>query len=335
MTVETLAGVISFDRLVSSERDYDFLIFSINGVEKGRWSGVEATFTTAEYPISAGRNTFSWSFTKDDVDFDDVGFDTAFVDNIHLPGSEQKQRFFVSNKAPNLDQNILLSPVGLGQTLELMQTTAPESGGSQTTTFDFQVRDAAGGGGSLSIGQGLVSDVMGDNIVAGVTVTDPSGKVFDLTESALQFDNSLVRLPARVLEEQRDLTLSFQLSTTQVGPQTILSARDLSGTTSFTVRLADSNTLIVEDADGSGAAFAVSPYSLTDGEPHQLAIIRDAAHGRFQLWVGGQEAVNRCSYPFRRAQPPRQYRTIWLLAHRQRRLRLLTCGRPRHTRLSI
>jgi len=75
-------GDISFYKKVSSENNYDYLHFYINGIEKDAWAG-EVNWSQASYPISAGLNTFTWSFEKDYSVSN--GSDCAWVDNIIIP----------------------------------------------------------------------------------------------------------------------------------------------------------------------------------------------------------------------------------------------------------
>jgi hypothetical protein len=57
---------ISFFKKVSSEDGYDYLHFSIDGVQKGSWSGTEA-WSYSAYPVSMGAHTFQWAYEKDTV----------------------------------------------------------------------------------------------------------------------------------------------------------------------------------------------------------------------------------------------------------------------------
>jgi hypothetical protein len=67
---------------VSSEEDYDELLFFIDGVNQGNWSG-ENGWTTVEFPItSPGLHTFTWSYGQDKSD--SAGSDAAWVDNIEF-----------------------------------------------------------------------------------------------------------------------------------------------------------------------------------------------------------------------------------------------------------
>jgi len=80
---------IQFDYKVSSEhnnesRRYDRLIFSIDGTVISRWSGIKNdTFKMSN--ISAGRHVFSWKYEKDSAV--SAGDDTAWIDNINIPGT--------------------------------------------------------------------------------------------------------------------------------------------------------------------------------------------------------------------------------------------------------
>lgn len=80
--LSTQQSVISFYYKVSSESNYDFLNFYINNNLVDSWSG-EIDWTFAEYPISAGTNTFKWEYEKDS--YVDDGSDCAWIDFVQLP----------------------------------------------------------------------------------------------------------------------------------------------------------------------------------------------------------------------------------------------------------
>ena len=73
---------ISFWKKVSSENNYDFLRFFIDGNEQGSWSG-NVSWSQSSYPVSAGIHTFTWSYTKD-VSVSN-GSDCAWIDYIIFP----------------------------------------------------------------------------------------------------------------------------------------------------------------------------------------------------------------------------------------------------------
>jgi uncharacterized protein YjdB len=75
-------GFVTFYYKVESEANYDFLTFSIDGVQQGAWSGAVA-WTQASYPITAGSHTLTWTYSKDGSWF--VGLDTAWVSQVTLP----------------------------------------------------------------------------------------------------------------------------------------------------------------------------------------------------------------------------------------------------------
>lgn len=76
------AGDISFYYSVSSEQDYDYLKFKINGAKIAEWSG-NIPWTLATYPVGVGQNTFKWEYDKDGNW--SSGQDCAFIDYIVFP----------------------------------------------------------------------------------------------------------------------------------------------------------------------------------------------------------------------------------------------------------
>ncbi len=73
---------ISFYVKTSSEQDYDYLMFSIDGVWQGQWSG-ETPWTRVSFPVAPGNRIFKWLYLKD-LSFA-YGQDRAWVDFIALP----------------------------------------------------------------------------------------------------------------------------------------------------------------------------------------------------------------------------------------------------------
>ena len=73
---------ISFYYRVSSENGYDKLHFYIDNQEKNNWSGSVA-WTKASYPVTAGRHTYKWTYTKDS--YQTGGSDCAWIDYVGLP----------------------------------------------------------------------------------------------------------------------------------------------------------------------------------------------------------------------------------------------------------
>ena len=73
---------IKFWRKVSSESDFDKLIFKIDNVVKGSWSGSK-NWLQMIYPVTTGTHTFKWIYEKDYAG--SSGSDCAWVDYIELP----------------------------------------------------------------------------------------------------------------------------------------------------------------------------------------------------------------------------------------------------------
>ncbi len=78
------AGTISFYYKVSSEANYDYLRFYIDGSKKGEWAGT-VNWTLAEYPVGEGDHTFRWTYSKDGSQ--SVGSDCGWVDYITFPAT--------------------------------------------------------------------------------------------------------------------------------------------------------------------------------------------------------------------------------------------------------
>ena len=119
-------GTFSFYSMVSSETNYDFLIFYIDGVEQDRWSG-EQWWEEHSYEITAGYHSFTWLYLKDySVD---GGLDAAWIDYIALP--------------PHLDETAEQADLPL--TLHPNPTTDQISiDWEQEGDFEIQVFDANG-----------------------------------------------------------------------------------------------------------------------------------------------------------------------------------------------
>jgi hypothetical protein len=97
-------GEISFMKKVSSESNYDFLKFYIDGQLQGEWSG-EVNWSAETFFVMAGQHTFSWIYSKDGSV--SSGSDYAWVDYILFPpmnsavGLEQQELFSEFNVYPN------------------------------------------------------------------------------------------------------------------------------------------------------------------------------------------------------------------------------------------
>jgi len=82
LTTNFIAGIGSFDFKVSSETNWDFLNFYVNGVLYKQWSG-EVGWANYSFALNAGTNTLEWSYVKDPNI--SSGLDAAFIDDVNLP----------------------------------------------------------------------------------------------------------------------------------------------------------------------------------------------------------------------------------------------------------
>lgn len=77
-------GIITFAYKVSSESGYDFLEFLVDGVVRGRWSGL-LDWNIFSLELQAGTHTFTWRYSKDGNTV--AGEDAAWIDSVVLPGT--------------------------------------------------------------------------------------------------------------------------------------------------------------------------------------------------------------------------------------------------------
>jgi hypothetical protein len=82
LTLDCISGQISFYYKVSSEPNYDYLRFYIDGTQQDQWSGNE-DWIQVSFPVRAGRRTFEWTYSKDETS--SYGSDTAWIDDIVFP----------------------------------------------------------------------------------------------------------------------------------------------------------------------------------------------------------------------------------------------------------
>jgi hypothetical protein len=76
------AGNISFYRKVSSETNYDYLRFFIDGIQQAQWAG-EVAWGEVSFPVTTGLHTFMWRYYKDGSV--SSGSDCAWIDYIVFP----------------------------------------------------------------------------------------------------------------------------------------------------------------------------------------------------------------------------------------------------------
>ena len=94
----TVADTLSFYYKVSSEENYDKLIFKIDGQTKGEWSG-NVSWTRAAYPVNPGVHTYQWTYSKDY--YGSSGHDCAYIDYISFPCGKVNHPIGINEYAQN------------------------------------------------------------------------------------------------------------------------------------------------------------------------------------------------------------------------------------------
>jgi len=82
LTTNLASGTVSFFFKVSSEPEFDYFSFYIDGVQQQKSSG-ELDWTTFTTQVGSGSHTLEWRYTKDQNGTS--GLDAAFIDNVNLP----------------------------------------------------------------------------------------------------------------------------------------------------------------------------------------------------------------------------------------------------------
>lgn len=136
----TSASNISFYYKVSSEFNWDWLRFYIDGIEKGAWSGNQG-WAQASYAVTPGTRTFLWKYEKDGSQIG--GSDKAWIDLVIFP-PQSNPLVITTTSLPN-------GQVGVPYSQQLSS-----DGGTGTKTWIDLGDDLSGTGLTLS-SSGLVS----------------------------------------------------------------------------------------------------------------------------------------------------------------------------------
>ncbi len=134
------AANVSFYYKVSSELNWDWLRFYIDGVEKGAWSG-SVGWAQASYAVTPGTRTFQWKYVKDGSQI--AGSDKAWIDLVIFP-PQSNPLVITTTSLPN-------GQVGVPYSQQLVS-----EGGNGTKTWIDLGDNLSGTGLSLST-SGLVS----------------------------------------------------------------------------------------------------------------------------------------------------------------------------------
>ncbi|NOR43967.1 MAG: T9SS type A sorting domain-containing protein [Candidatus Delongbacteria bacterium] len=78
-----IQGNVSFQYKTSSEGNYDYLKFYIDGIEQGKWSGV-TSWNEVSFTVGSGSHNFKWTYQKDGST--SYGSDCAWIDRIVFEG---------------------------------------------------------------------------------------------------------------------------------------------------------------------------------------------------------------------------------------------------------
>ncbi len=79
------AGTVSFWKKVSSEQNYDYLRFYLNGSVRSQWSGTTDVWSQVSFEVQPGANVFTWEYSKDSMV--SGGSDCAWIDDIVFPST--------------------------------------------------------------------------------------------------------------------------------------------------------------------------------------------------------------------------------------------------------
>jgi len=125
-------GEINFFRTVSSEANYDYLEFYIDGTMMDHWSG-DVGWEEETYSITAGTHTVEWRYVKDT--YVTGGTDCARIDFISFPA--------LGNSSPpiaNVNPTIVNKELGINQIDE--EIIELSNIGGQTLNYDITISDS-------------------------------------------------------------------------------------------------------------------------------------------------------------------------------------------------
>lgn len=147
----TAGQTLSFDWSVSSENNYDWMTFTVNGNTVQRISGTHS-FASYSYTIpSNGMYTFTWTYSKDTSA--SSGSDSACLDNIAISGTQPQpvegDSLNIALNAPgsNIDFNDDLTHPWAIDSSEAGRVSIKSTitGDSQDQVVYFRIRDAHAG----------------------------------------------------------------------------------------------------------------------------------------------------------------------------------------------
>lgn len=127
---------LSFWLRVSSEQNYDYLRFYLNGVQKGQWSGT-VPWQKASFVIPAGVHTFKWEYSKDPSV--SGGEDAAWIDYITFPPADLEALFVTDTNVVCLGDSVYYYDQSIGPVTEWYWVFTGATPETQTSTLQNPV----------------------------------------------------------------------------------------------------------------------------------------------------------------------------------------------------
>ncbi|PKN12662.1 MAG: hypothetical protein CVU69_06410 [Deltaproteobacteria bacterium HGW-Deltaproteobacteria-4] len=225
-TVSTeIPGYVSFRYAVDSEFAYDFLIFFIDGVEKGRWSG-STNWSRAAYTLETGTHTLTWTYKKDSSEFS--GLDTAWIDDLSFPARYELNVLLTGNGNVTPDVGTLVWTGSTGSATYDNGTVVSLTAHADPNSIFNDWEGACSGSGTCEVTMDAAKNV------SAIFAASPAPTV--TTGAASAISTSGATLNANVNANNSDSVVSFEYGTdTGYGTTIAPSPETASGTTDTAV----------------------------------------------------------------------------------------------------
>ncbi len=152
------SGTLSFYWKVSSEYNYDFLTFYVDGTEQNSISG-STSWIQESYTLSSGTHTLKWSFEKDW--YGSSNEDCGWLDDVQFSTD--------TNQKPEAQFSYSPSSPSTGETIQFTDESTDADGSIESWSWDF-------GDGSTSSEQNPTHPYSSENTyTVQLTITDDDG----------------------------------------------------------------------------------------------------------------------------------------------------------------